>query len=362
MTVKSTSPEAIITLQNVVKTYPGSATPALDVENFSIDRGEFFSILGPSGSGKTTALRLIAGFEHVDKGRILIGNDDVTNVPPNRRNINTVFQSYALFPHMSLRDNVAYPLRMAGISGHERKPRVAEALDMVAMEKMADRFPHQVSGGQRQRVALARAFVGRPQVLLLDEPLSALDLNLRQQMQRVLVDLQRRIGITFVYVTHDQSEALSMSTRVAIINGGRIQQLDAPARIYYEPSSRFVAQFIGRSNLVQATASTVGGQKIASICGQDFALPQAKGAGPISLAIRFESLTVSLADEAPPNAVSLPGRVSDVLFLGHTCEVKVRCRDQEFIAFAPARKDATLRHGQDVVVSFNPTDCVALYD
>ena len=356
------SNDPIIRFQNVVKHYPGSATPALDVAEFSINRGEFFSILGPSGSGKTTALRLIAGFEQADSGRIFLGNENVTDVPPYRRDINTVFQSYALFPHLSLRGNVAYPLRMAGIDKQQIRTRVEEALEMVAMDKMADRYPHQVSGGQRQRVALARAFVGRPKVLLLDEPLSALDLNLRQQMQHVLVDLQRKIGITFVYVTHDQGEALSMSNRVAIINGGKIQQLDTPNAIYYEPNSRFVAQFIGKSNLVAATVSNAGGVGTAEVCGEKFPLPAVAGNGAANLAVRFESLAITKPDEPAPHQVCLKGRVSDVLFLGHTCEVKVKCRDQEFIAFAPARRDRMLQHGEDVCISFNPQDCAVFND
>ncbi len=354
--------DAIIRFENVVKRYPGAATPALEVEEFSVERGEFFSILGPSGSGKTTALRLIAGFEHTDSGRILLDGQDVTDVPPNRRNVNTVFQSYALFPHMTLRQNVAYPLKMAGVDRVERDRRVSEALEMVAMDTMAERLPHQVSGGQRQRVALARAFVGRPKVLLLDEPLSALDLNLRQQMQHVLVDLQRRIGITFIYVTHDQSEALSMSSRVAIVNAGRIQQLDSPASIYYEPGSRFVAQFIGKSNLLTGTVEGTGALSRASVCGETFPLPGARRSGPVALGLRFESLTVTPGDQPRPDGVAIEGRVSDVLFLGHTCEVKVTCRDQELIAFAPARRDAVLSHNQPVWISFKPEDCVVLDD
>ncbi|WP_322093876.1 ABC transporter ATP-binding protein [Paraburkholderia bannensis] len=355
--------DQIIRFENVVKSYPGAVSAALDVSDFSINRGEFFSILGPSGSGKTTALRLIAGFEEVDSGRIFLDTEDVTQVPPNKRNINTVFQSYALFPHMSLWDNVAYPLKMARTTKLELRRRVDEALDMVAMTKMAERYPHQVSGGQRQRVALARAFVARPKVLLLDEPLSALDLNLRLQMQHVLVELQRRIGITFIYVTHDQGEALSMSSRVAIINGGRIQQLGTPNSIYYQPNSRFVAQFIGKSNLVAAEVSHAGsGSAMVSVCGESFSLPAARRNGPTELAVRFESLSVTASDEAAPHAIRLRGQISDVLFLGHACEVKVRCQDQELIAFTPARKDSPLKHGQHVCVSFNPEDCAVFHD
>ncbi|WP_336749618.1 ABC transporter ATP-binding protein [Pantoea vagans] len=356
------SSDSIISFRNVVKRYPGSLAAALDVPEFSINQGEFFSLLGPSGSGKTTALRLIAGFEQADSGRIFINDQDVTDVPPNRRNINTVFQSYALFPHMTLQENVAYPLRMAGVGKSELRMRVGEALEMVAMEKMANRFPHQVSGGQRQRVALARAFVGRPKVLLLDEPLSALDLNLRQQMQHVLVDLQRQIGITFVYVTHDQSEALSMSNRVAIVNGGKIQQLGTPNSIYYQPNSRFVSQFIGKSNLVTAQVSNAGASAMASVCGESFLLPTARRNGRLELAVRFESVSVTRPEEPIPHKIRLRGQVSDVLFLGHTCEVKVKCRDQELIAFTPARRDTMLKHGEEVCVSFNPDDCVVFND
>jgi len=355
--------QPIIRFHNVVKHYLGSAIPALDVADFSIHQGEFFSILGPSGSGKTTALRLIAGFEPADHGHIYLENDDVTNVPPYRRDINTVFQSYALFPHMSVRDNVAYPLKMAGHNGQDISRRVGEALEMVAMESMASRFPHQVSGGQRQRVALARAFVGRPKVLLLDEPLSALDLNLRQQMQHVLVDLQRQIGITFVYVTHDQGEALSMSSRVAIINEGKIQQLDTPRAIYYQPANRFVAQFIGKSNLVEVQISDAGtGTGAQAHLGDiSFPLPSAKRNGSARLALRFESLTITSSEEEAPFQVRLKGSISDVLFLGHLYEIGVRCGTQKLIAFTPAQRDFLPEHGQNVCVSFNVEDC-AVFD
>jgi len=357
--------QPIIQLHNVVKHYPGSAIPALDIADLQIHQGEFFSILGPSGSGKTTALRLIAGFEQADRGRISLDQIDVTKVAPYRRNINTVFQSYALFPHMSLADNVAYPLKMAKHDKPEINKRVGEALEMVAMESMAARFPHQVSGGQRQRVALARAFVGRPQVLLLDEPLSALDLNLRQQMQHLLVDLQRQIGITFIYVTHDQGEALSMSSRVAIINEGKIQQLDTPRAIYYQPANRFVAGFIGKSNLIDIQISNAERGAIAHLGDVRFPLPSALKNGLARLMVRFEQLTITQpgtqSDNQPPHQICLSGRISDVLFLGHIMEVKVKCTAGELIAFVPAARDFSLEHGQDVCVSFNLEDC-ALFD
>ena len=219
-----------------------------------------------------------------------------------------------------------------------------------------------MSGGQRQRVALARAFVARPKVLLLDEPLSALDLGLRHQMQHVLVELQRELGITFVYVTHDQGEALSMSSRVAVVSGGVIQQLDTPNAIYYRPCNKFVAQFIGKSNLIQVEVGGPHGQRAAKIHDTAFTLEQATQGGPSRLGIRFESLSVTREGVPVPFPVDLPGQVSDVLFLGTACEVKVRCGETDLIALVPARKDAFLRPGEPVRVSFDPSECVVFHD
>ena len=352
----------IVRFTDVKKTYPGSPGPALDVKSFTIDRGEFFSILGPSGSGKTTALRLIAGFEQADTGHIYIADRDVTDVPPYRRDVNTVFQSYALFPHMTVRENVEYPVKMARVAAAEQRKRAADALNLVAMSGYGDRYPHQMSGGQRQRVALARAFVARPKVLLLDEPLSALDLGLRQQMQHVLVELQRELGITFVYVTHDQGEALSMSSRVAVIDRGIIQQLDAPEAIYYRPCNKFVAQFIGKSNLIQVDIAGPHGRRVAQIHDTSFVLKQATQGGRSQLGIRFESLAITREGVTAPFAVDVPGRVSDVLFLGTACEVKVRCGETDLIALVPARKDALLTPGEPVRVSFDPSECAVFHD
>ena len=232
------------------KTYDQQQVRALDGIDLSVFPGEFFSLLGPSGSGKSTTLRLIAGFEAPNTGRVHIDGADVTDVRPYHRDVNTVFQSYALFPHMTVAENVAYPLKMKRIDRRETGRRVADALELVDMTDFHRRLPHQLSGGQRQRIALARALVARPKVVLLDEPLGALDLKLRQQMQIVLKELQREVNITFVYVTHDQGEALSMSDRLAVMNAGRIEQLGTPEEIYYRPATRFVAGFIGRSNLI----------------------------------------------------------------------------------------------------------------
>lgn len=223
---------------------------AVDDVNLDIVAGEFFAMLGPSGSGKTTCLRLIAGFERVDAGSITIFGSDVSLTPPYQRDVNTVFQDYALFPHLSVLDNVAYGLRIKGVSVKQRRFEAASMLDMVRLPDYGDRRPSELSGGQRQRVALARALINKPKVLLLDEPLGALDLKLREQMQEELKELQRALGITFVFVTHDQGEALSMADRVAVFNEGRVAQIGTPEDIYERPDSRFVADFVGSSNVL----------------------------------------------------------------------------------------------------------------
>src|SRR5207342_511186 len=228
---------------------------AADNLTFDIADGEFFSMLGPSGSGKTTCLRLIAGFEQPSSGSIRIHGNEAAGVPPYLRDVNTVFQDYALFPHMNVRDNVGYGLMVKGVAKAERAGRVSEALALVALADYGERKPAQLSGGQRQRVALARALINRPRVLLLDEPLGALDLKLREQMQGELKSLQRKLGITFVYVTHDQGEALSMSDRVAVFNQGRIEQVDTPRALYMRPATVFVADFVGTSNVLSGAAA-----------------------------------------------------------------------------------------------------------
>ncbi len=347
---------ALVELRGVSKTYPGAGKPALVIEDLSIGKAEFFSVLGPSGSGKTTALRLIAGFEKPDEGRILIEGVDVTATPAYGRDVNTVFQSYALFPHMSVRENVEYPLRMASVAKADRRRRALDALAMVEMSAFDGRYPHQLSGGQRQRVALARAFVGRPKILLLDEPLSALDLNLRHQMQHLLVELQRELGLTFVYVTHDQGEALSMSNRVAVVNGGRLQQLDVPQEIYYTPQNQFIAQFIGKSNIFAIEVTGARGARLSSIDAQPFPVPDACRPGAARLSMRFEAIAIAAAEKGLDRPVRLPGVVSDVLFLGSSVEVKIRCREHQLIAVLPSRGGASLRPAQEVVVGFDPAE------
>jgi putative spermidine/putrescine transport system ATP-binding protein len=240
---------------DVVKRFGDVA--AVDGVSLDVEHGEFFSLLGPSGSGKTTMLRLIAGFELPDEGTIELGGRDVTREPPFARDVNTVFQDYALFPHMTVAENVEYGLRIKRVPRGERRRRAAEALEMVRLTGYERRRPGQLSGGQRQRVALARAIVNRPRVLLLDEPLGALDLKLRQEMQVELKRIQREVGITFVYVTHDQEEALAMSDRLAVFNAGRIEQVGAPAEVYERPATEFVAGFVGVSNLLARAGAQV---------------------------------------------------------------------------------------------------------
>jgi putative spermidine/putrescine transport system ATP-binding protein len=252
---RAASRDADVRLTTVRKAYGDVvAVAGIDLE---IRRGEFFTMLGPSGSGKTTCLRMIAGFERPDAGTVELGGEDVTGIPPNERDVNTVFQDYALFPHMSVGENVAYGLKVKKRPSAERRERVAEALALVRLEGFERRRPEQLSGGQRQRVALARALVNRPRVLLLDEPLGALDLKLREEMQIELKAIQSQVGITFIYVTHDQDEALSMSDRIAVMDGGRVLQVGPPNEVYDEPGSDFVAGFVGVSNLLELEVASV---------------------------------------------------------------------------------------------------------
>jgi putative spermidine/putrescine transport system ATP-binding protein len=276
----STQPQADVRLESVRKAY--GDVVAVDGIDLDVPQGEFFTMLGPSGSGKTTMLRLIAGFEAPDEGRVLLKGADVTAQPPYERDVNTVFQDYALFPHMTVGENVAYGLKIKRIKKAERTKRTAEVLELVRLGGLMGRKPAQLSGGQRQRVALARAIVNHPQVLLLDEPLGALDLKLRQDMQIELKRIQQEVGITFVYVTHDQEEALTMSDRLAVFNAGRIEQVGSPAEVYEHPESEFVAGFVGVSNVLERRLNgktsrfTVRPEKIRMLAEDDTAEPGAQ--------------------------------------------------------------------------------------
>jgi putative spermidine/putrescine transport system ATP-binding protein len=286
-----------VSLEDVVKRF--GDVVAVDGVTLDVSAGEFFSLLGPSGSGKTTCLRMIAGFEQPTSGRILLGTRDVSDLPPFERDVNTVFQDYALFPHMTVAQNVAYGLMVRKTPKDERNTRVAEALEMVRLQQMGNRKPGQLSGGQRQRVALARSLVMRPNVLLLDEPLGALDLKLRQAMQIELKEIQQEVGLTFIYVTHDQEEALTMSDRLAVFNQGKVEQVGSPAEVYEMPATAFVAGFIGVSNVLDGDAAT-------RITGSDHAFT-----------IRPEKIAIVPRDaEVRESQCTATGRVREVVYLG----------------------------------------------
>ncbi len=286
-----------VRLDGVVKRF-GDVTAVAGVD-LDVSEGEFFSMLGPSGSGKTTCLRMIAGFERPTRGRVLLDGRDVSGLAPYERDVNTVFQDYALFPHMSVRQNVEYGLRVKRVPADERRRRAAEALDMVRLHELGSRKPGQLSGGQRQRVALARALVNRPKVLLLDEPLGALDLKLRQAMQLELKEIQQTLGLTFVYVTHDQEEALTMSDRMAVFNQGRIEQVGTPAEVYERPATGFVAGFVGVSNVLEGSVAH-------AITGDDRAFT----VRPEKVAMMDPDRTVD------PTECSATGQVREVVYLG----------------------------------------------
>ena len=293
---------------------------AVDHIDLTVASGEFFSLLGPSGCGKTTTLRLIAGFEQPTSGRILLDGVDVSDVPPHRRKVNTVFQSYALFPFLSVRDNVAFGLRHQGAGKADTRRRVDEALDLVHMTAFAKRRPGQLSGGQQQRVALARALVLNPAVLLLDEPLGALDAKLRRSLKIELKALQERVGITFLYVTHDQEEALTMSDRLAVMNAGRIVQIGTPREVYEEPADTYVADFLGAANLMEVEVVSPGALRVG-----DFALTShrcAAATGTAHAVIRPERVRIEEHGSAGENRV--PAMVERVVFLGSATEVLLR--------------------------------------
>ncbi|MFL6088713.1 MAG: ABC transporter ATP-binding protein [Aeromicrobium sp.] len=280
------------------------STVAVSGVTLEIGDGELFAMLGPSGSGKTTVLRMIAGFETPTSGTVSLGGVDATRLPPFRRDVNTVFQDYALFPHMTVAENVEFGLRVKKVPADERRRRVGEALDMVRLGDRSKQKPHQLSGGQRQRVALARALVGRPKVLLLDEPLGALDLKLREQMQVELKAIQREVGITFVFVTHDQDEALTLCDRLAVFNEGGIEQIGAATEVYELPANRFVANFVGTSNLISGAVAR-------SLVGRDGAF-----------ALRPEKIALTPASDASSGA-GVDGTVTEVVYAGATTRVVV---------------------------------------
>ncbi|HEX4678706.1 MAG TPA: ABC transporter ATP-binding protein [Gaiellaceae bacterium] len=311
---------ADVVCAGIRKTY-GDVVAVADVD-LTVGDGEFFTLLGPSGSGKTTTLRVIAGFERPDAGRVTLGGADITDQPPYARDVNTVFQDYALFPHMTVAENVGYGLKVKGVPRRERTTQVADVLKMVRLDGYGDRKPVQLSGGQRQRVALARSIVNRPKVLLLDEPLGALDLKLRQEMQVFLKGLQRDLGMTFIYVTHDQEEALTMSDHVAVFNEGRIEQVGSPTEVYVHPATEFVAGFVGTSNILER-----GGRRFS---------------------VRPERIEL--------NGHGEPATVADVVFVGAFTRILVDTEAGERLTIVKQNDNSVLEPGARVHVSWNDAD------
>ena len=347
-----------VELQGVTKRF--GTMVAVDKLDLVVKPGEFLSLLGPSGCGKTTTLRMLAGFEQPDEGFIRISGQYVQGIPPYKRDVNTVFQAYALFPHMTVAENVAYGLRQSGVPKAEIAVRVAEALDMVKMSKLAQRKPRQMSGGQQQRVAVARALVNRPSVLLLDEPLGALDRKLREEMQIELKLLQSQLGITFIFVTHDQEEAMSMSDRIAIMLEGHIEQLADPETVYEHPASAFVAGFIGRNNFWSGTST---GEGVRADDGTVFVVSKPeehvpKGAAALA-AIRPESFVLHGSDPGATTNV-LAGTVAGVSHFGDTLQYVVRTGDRTVIVLTPRAKAVRL-HVDDLVWATWSADDVYMF-
>ena len=322
-------PDAIVEVLDAVKCYgtpEGGQIIAMNHVSLSVGQNEFVTLLGPSGCGKTTILRCISGFEMLDGGNITIGGENMVAVPAHKRPVNTVFQNYALFPHMTVSANVGYSLEVAGVDRQERNRRIDEALDLVNLQGMHNRKPSQLSGGQQQRVALARAIISKPKILLLDEPLSALDRKLRQAMQLELKNLQHELGISFIFVTHDQEEALTMSDRIVVLNDGQVQQDSIPADIYHKPVNSFVAQFVGESNLVQSRIESIQGDEAHYLASDGLAL-----VGPchdfsvgeeVSVLLRPESLeVVSNEADIAPEFHTISVELQQVVFLGSNYHV-----------------------------------------
>lgn len=349
-----------VELQEVTKRF-GKVTAVASVSLAAV-RGEFLTLLGPSGCGKTTLLRMIAGFESPDAGRVILSGSDVTELSPHQRDVTTVFQHYALFPHLNVFDNVAFGLERRRIARVEIKRRVADALEMVRLDGLDERQPAELSGGQQQRVALARALVVEPQVLLLDEPLAALDLKLRKQMQLELKGLQRRLGISFIYVTHDQEEALTMSDRIVVMNAGRIEQIGRAEEIYERPLTEFVAGFIGVSNTIEGIVKAVNGLSIISIGGARVSA-RANGVKPgerVRVLVRPEKISIS--SDASPEA--LAGKIESAVYLGESTRWRISIEGGQAITVLEQNRQpfqsAQTRIGHTVFVSWDPESAVIL--
>ena len=351
-----------VELTDAVKRY--GDTVALDHVSLRIEQGEFFCLLGPSGCGKTTTLNLIGGFIPLSGGTLRIDGKVVNDLPPHKRNVNTVFQNYALFPHMTVAQNVAFGLKMAGRPDGEVREKSAQYLALVGLEGYGGRAPTQLSGGQQQRVALARALIKEPAVLLLDEPLGALDLKLRKQMQLELKRIHRQVRTTFVFVTHDQEEALSLATRIAVMNGGRVIQEGSPREIYYQPVDRFVADFIGETNVLAGSVErTATGAAFRLPSGEVLPAPAGTADGPGALLVRPEAVTAGAIPPDDPTLAVLRGRLVGVSFLGSITRATVQTTVGHVVAAIPNshRSDSSTLDGsleQEVCVWWSPTDAV----
>jgi putative spermidine/putrescine transport system ATP-binding protein len=355
------SVDALVRFEDVKKSYDGINFVVKGL-NLAVCRGEFLTMLGPSGSGKTTTLMMLGGFERPTLGRILLDDKPVERLPPEKRNIGFVFQNYALFPHMTVAENVAFPLRYRGITGAAAKEKVRQALGRVSLEALGDRRPAQLSGGQQQRVALARALVFEPSLVLMDEPLGALDKQLRERMQIEIKQLQVSLGITMVYVTHDQSEALTMSDRIAVFHDGRIQQLADPETLYNEPSNRFVASFIGENNTLSCTPAGREGALAVVRMADGTVLKAASAdpsdpAGEMSISVRPESLSLAEGQgHAGLNRFS--GKARDVFFLGDHMRLSVEALGGQLLtARIPARQARHFAPGEDVMLECGVAEC-----
>ncbi len=360
---------ALLELRNLTRRF-GNLT-AIDNVSLSVEAGEFFTLLGPSGCGKTTILRMIAGFDLPDGGEILLDGKDIAATPPEKRPLHTVFQSYALFPHLSVADNVAFPLRMSKVSEQETRQRVKEMLETVHLADKSDAFPHELSGGQKQRVALARGLVNKPRLLLLDEPLGALDHKLREEMQIELINLQRNVGVTFVFVTHSQPEALALSHRIAVMNEGRVEQMDSPANIYSRPSNRFVADFIGDINMMNAQIDVVDGMQLRlSVAGLGAIVAPAHietstgQAG--AFAIRPEQVVIGAPDEHAELANRFSGTLRDFLYVGDVTTYKVEVTNgtliQALLPNAAPGKARFFELGDKVTVAWSSESGMFLHE
>ena len=352
-----------VSFRNVQKTYDGETLIVRDL-NLDIRRGEFLTLLGPSGSGKTTCLMMLAGFETPTGGEIRLDGEVINRVPPYRRNIGMVFQNYALFPHMTVADNLRFPLRVRKLAPSEVEARVKRALDMVQLEAFGSRYPQQLSGGQQQRIALARALVFDPQLVLMDEPLGALDKNLRERMQLEIKHIQQKLGITVVFVTHDQSEALTMSDRIAVFNQGVIQQIDAPEALYEHPTNSFVADFIGENNALDGTVVAVAGEEcdVRLDCGTVLRARTGNvgAGGRTRIAVRPERVQLAGADGACANP--LDATVRELIYLGDQIRLRVELAGKhEFTIKAPiSQLDRSLRPGDAIRVGLDPAHTRAL--